>query len=160
MRDASFSAFLRKALDAIAAEVPVAHRAIARALRTRTVSLDVDGDRVLLAMIDGRHTLREDAAASSIELHADGATLAGLLEARFTLEDALIEGTLVLRGAADDLVALLEVVTAFIHGGARSLSVPPLLGAYLQHARGRRDVRGENLCGRDEGIHHGSQQEE
>jgi hypothetical protein len=129
--DGGFFAFLRRSLDAIAEEVPLAHGAMCRALGAKCVELRVDGETMCLSASAGRHVLTGPLAGSSVAVELNRAAVVGLLEGRYTLVQAVLRGDVLLRGAADDLASLSDALTAFVQGAVRSVSAPELLDAYL-----------------------------
>jgi hypothetical protein len=127
--------YLERCLDALEAEVPVAHGLVVRALTGRAVAIDIEGDRVTLAMASGRHCLTRGVdAGCAVELALTEAVIGRLLDARCTVLDAVLGGEVVLRGAAEDLAALHDALLAFVHGAIRSPTAPRLLESYRDRA--------------------------
>ena len=130
--DGGFFGFFRRSLDAIAEEVPLAHDAMCRALGSRTVELNVDGQAMRLSATAGTHVLTDQLTDSDITVELERPTIVKILEGQCTLVEATVRGDVLLQGSADDLVALSDALTAFVQGAVRSVSTPAFLAIYLK----------------------------
>ena len=127
--------FCERLLEAIAREAPRSYLAIALALGARVVLVDVDGDVFRLSMASGRHLFSAGrGGAPAVEVRMGREAVVGLLEARYGLVDAVLRGDVLIRGAAADLAAFDDVLSAVVRGAARAVSAPALLDAYLMPA--------------------------
>lgn len=135
---AGFGAFVRRGLAALRAELPWAFARMAARLDGRDVLLVVDGERVPVRAAAGDVAVREGAAfAPRVTLHTDGLTVLRLADAEVTVVDATLDGSLVLSGSVDDLVAFHDGLQAFLHGAVRSPSFPALLDRFRRHVTAR-----------------------
>jgi hypothetical protein len=131
-----FFSFLGQSLDAIAHEATDAYCEMCAAMGSRTVQLIVDREPMHLSATRGRHALCRGCALCAVELRLERPTIVRLLEGRCTLVEVALRGDLILKGAADDLIALYGVLMAFVQGAVRSTSTPKFLDRYLiTHSR-------------------------
>jgi hypothetical protein len=127
-----FGAFLRTSLAILESEVPAQRRAMAEHLAGRVLAIAVDGDIVDLAF-DGTVL---GVPVRRVELTSTRAAILAVVDGDRTLADALLDGSLFLRGALDDVLACHDALMAYLHGAVRAPSFPLLL---------RRFRRGEPL---------------
>ncbi len=128
--DGSFFAFLARSLDAIERETPVAYRAMCDALGARVLEIEADGRAMGLGATTGRAVLSHRPDSCDVYVRADRPTVLRLIEGDCSIVEAALLGDLILRGAAEDLAAFGDALTAFVQGAVRSVSAPSLLHAY------------------------------
>lgn len=120
----AFHDFLRSALGCIAHEVPGLHRRLVDVLGARTIAIDVDDQPFMLAVVRGEWRYEHDGPAD-VEAESTLAHVHALLTGRDTLEDAVLEGRVCLRGALDDLLVLDDALQLFTQAAVRA---PGILG--------------------------------
>ncbi len=135
---ASFGDFVREGLAALVEELPWCAARMVTALGRRDVLLTVDGEPVRVRA-DGARVRVIDAAEFSprVTLTTDRVTVLRLADAETSVLDAVLDGSIVLRGDVDDLVAFYEGLQGFLHGAVRSPSFPRLLERYRRWAAPR-----------------------
>lgn len=122
-----FSVFLRRSLDAVRAEVPMAWRELSHQLDDVPILLRVDGDPTRLWFTRGE--LRWDEGTPVVEVRVGREGILAMIDG-LPLADAVLDGHLDLRGAPHHLATFHDALLAWLHGAVRSPSHPALLRAY------------------------------
>lgn len=132
---ASFGDFVREGLAALDDELPWCAARMVSALGRRDALLTVDAEPVRVRA-DGARVRVIDAVEFSpcVTLTTDRVTVLRLADAETTVLDAVLDGSITLRGDVDDLVAFYEGLQGFLHGAVRSPSFPRLLERYRRWA--------------------------
>lgn len=125
--ETGFADLVVRSLAVLERECPGAMAEAARRLGARTAAVVVDGEPFALAAEGGRLRRIPLVPDPAAELSTDSATVLDLLEGGASLLEALLDGRLRMRGAADDLIAFHDGLMAYLHGGVRSPGFPPLL---------------------------------
>lgn len=134
--DRSFAGFVRRALEAIRAEVPWAHDALRGALSGRTTLLVVDGEPATVRATPGHRS--GAAQAPGIEVVAarvepdvlcttTSRAIVDLVGGRNTLLDAVLSDRVELLGEVSALVAFHDALSLFLHGAVRARAFEGLL---------------------------------
>jgi hypothetical protein len=131
VRKPRFEQFLRRSINLLAKEVPVAHDRIARILGDRIIQIEVDQERVAILCDRGTIRVVSGAIKAAAQAQASRQVLVDLLEGVTTLDEAILSDRVLLRGSLDDLAALYEALMAYFRGGVDSPLFPGLLGEYL-----------------------------
>ncbi len=125
-----FRPHLARALDTLQAEVPSLASRLGRAVGERVIEIEVDGAPFWVAVEAGRVRVRDDGAGCVAWGRASGETIDGLLAGRASIEDAVMDGSVELRGGLDDLVALDEALRVFIQCAVRAPGILPILASW------------------------------
>jgi hypothetical protein len=145
-----FAACLRLSLDTLRLECPEAYQRVCDCLAPLTVALSLDGDPVTLAFRPGlirivpaggpaagrnggRAGIQPDVQASTSR-----STIIDLLEARSTIEDAILSDAILLRGRVGDLARFYDALLYYVCGAVRCPSFPAILAGYRSPGRRRR----------------------
>ena len=140
--EGDFFDYLARSLDAIEAEAPIAFRAMCGALGERALEIEADGRVMGLGVRAGRVVLADTPPAPAVRIRVSRPVVLRLIEGECTIVEAALAGDLFLRGAAEDLAAFGEALTAFVHGAVRSVTAPLLLRSYKgPHDSGRGPTR-------------------
>jgi hypothetical protein len=133
----SFSGFLGRSLELLDAEMPTAHRSVAKALGTRTVNLEVDGERLAIFAVRSRITLSPAVYSATALAKTTRRALRRLLQGEQGLTESILIDEVMLQGPVEDLAALYDVLLSYFRGAVRSPGFPPLLDEFL--AEGERE---------------------
>lgn len=134
--DRSFATFVRRALDAIRAEVPWAHEALRGALSGRTTLVVVDGEPAAVRTTPGDRSgagQAVDIEVLSRRLEPDvvctttSRAIVDLIRGRNTLLDAVLSDRVELTGDVSALVAFHDALLLFLHGAVRARAFEGLL---------------------------------
>ena len=121
MSDSAATLF-HDALDLVRDEVPEADLALRQAIGARVVSLTIGEESFRLAF--GSVSSRE---APHLDIRTRAGALRDVLVGARDLHDAVLDDSIAIFGAADDLVAGAEAALCFMKGVARCVSVDVLL---------------------------------
>ncbi len=133
MPETTFAEFLSESFDLLKSEVPQAHAELCRRLAPHEVHLRVDDEDVAVRFESTRARFLPAPCAASVGVETSRDTILALVDAETTLEDAVLDGPLVLRGHCDDLLAFHDGLVAYVHGAVRAPSFPGLLRRF-RHA--------------------------
>ncbi len=135
--DRSFAGFVRRALDAIRAEVPWAHEALRGALSEWTTLIVVDGEpaAVRVGKAPGIEVAAER-AGSDVVCVATSRAIVDLIEGRNTLLDAVLSDRVELAGEVSALVAFHDALSFFLHGVVRARACEGLLQEFQTRVQG------------------------
>lgn len=125
-----FAALLEASFALMCRECPEAYAGFCRLLAPYEVSLTIGTEMVAVRFqSDGVEVLRvpDDPI---VHLVASKQTLLDLADARYTLEGAIMQDYLHVRGQMDLLIRFYESLQIYIHGAVRSPSFPGLLNDY------------------------------
>ena len=125
-----FGRFLARSMDLIAKERPSAFERLNDALGGLRVRLAIDGVAVHPRFTAAGFELAEDAPDPHVDLESDRAAILEVADGRLTLEDAVWNERIVLRGGLRDLVAFHDALAIYLQGAVRCPSFPTLLDAY------------------------------
>lgn len=128
MRD--FAPFLREALDTIAAGAPAHHRRLARLLRPVSLHLRVGREAMGVTSDGAVVEVSGGQEAATVRLETSRQTILALLDAETSLEDAVLDESIVLVGAVDDLLRFHDGLMAFLNGAVRCPELDGLLARY------------------------------
>ena len=123
----SFGAFLTQSFATLGREVPDIYARMCRQLSPRSVSLRVDGELTCFEFRQGRAQRVEPIEQPVIEVKTEREVILGLVDARHSLEQAILADRLLLRGSPDDLLAFHEALMTYLHGAFRAPSFRKLL---------------------------------
>jgi len=129
-----FGQFLRESLALLAAEAPVHLAALARALRERQVTISIADEAPVQLACDRRGLFfSEESGRSAVEVSLSSGELLRVLAGDETLEQAIVDGRVAVRGACDDVLAFDDALRAWLHGAVRSPSFGGLLRRLEAH---------------------------
>jgi hypothetical protein len=125
-----FATFLDQSMTLLAAEMPRAYARLCAMLREREARVTMDELRIGIAFPGGAFRLVGDVDQPCIELRSDRATVLDVVDGRLTLEEAVWNERLQLRGRLDDLARFHDALVLYLHGAVRCPSFPWLLECY------------------------------
>lgn len=131
----SFLGFLARSLALLEAELPQVAGRVAEAVGPRNVSC-VIGDERFTIQSDGRRLRlsRDLSEKCQVEIATTRAVIRALLEGETTLEDALWQERILLKGGLEDILAFNDGLHFYLCGAVRSPSFPDLMSDYLRPA--------------------------
>jgi hypothetical protein len=130
----TFPAYLEASLAILRAEAPVHFQATRLRLDGRAVVVRIGGAPPTRICLSGLPPFVHPRADGDVEVIVSECDLAAFLEGRLTVEDAVENDRLALRGALDHLLPLLDALQAWLHGSLRTPSSMQLHQRYLaQH---------------------------
>ena len=109
--------------------MPASYRHMLEALGPLVVEVDVDGD--VFSLRGGRRLEVTDGPASvrGARIASSRAAILDLLDARFSLDEAVQAGVVNVRGSLDDILRAHDTLLAYVHAAVRAPSHPELLAA-------------------------------
>lgn len=111
-------------------EMPVVHAELGELLRDREARLEMDGEGLGVSFAAGRFRIVDDAPDPFIDLRSDRRAVLEVIGGELTLEDAVWQERIVLRGELDDLILFHDALMLYLQGAVRCPSFPWLLGCY------------------------------
>lgn len=151
-----FAACLRLSLGTLRLECPEAYQRVCDCLAPLTVALTLDGDSVTLAFHPvlirvvpasgptARRNGRRAGTQPDVQASTSRCTILDLLEARSTIEDAILSDAIMLRGRVGDLARFYDALLYYVCGAVRCPSFPAILAGYRAPGRRRRKRRTGN----------------
>jgi hypothetical protein len=121
-----------ESLEVLSREQPGAYARLCARLRGVAVSFEVDAERFQVSFTGPRARVGPDQGSAAISLSTRKRALRALLEARLTLEDAVLSGAMRVLGPLELLAGSHEALRCYVHGAVRCPSFPPLLARFLQ----------------------------
>jgi hypothetical protein len=133
--DNDFFQALAGALDALEAEVPIAHGAFCEFLQGLSISISMDGNERYLQTTLRRHELTAESSAEPVlAVVASRGALLALLEDRQSLVESVRSDAISLQGGAHDLMRLEEALFVFVRGAVRSRTCRELFARFSRPA--------------------------
>jgi hypothetical protein len=136
----TFTHFLARSLTLFEDEQPRIYAEIAARVGIREVRCDVDGDLITIRGDGSRLHLTRAVDAPAVRIRTSREVILALIDAETTLQDALWDDRILLKGLLPDLLAFHDGLMAFLHGAVRCPSFPDLLQEYLGASPDRRTV--------------------
>jgi hypothetical protein len=124
----AFRDYLTVSLGTIERDAPAVYALMGRCLGERRVRMDVGGEVLSVGVEHGRvmvGTVGEAGGETAVEARTTRGAIVALADGRATLEEAVMDGRMELRGSVEDLEAGMEALAAYLNGAARC---PDLLG--------------------------------
>jgi hypothetical protein len=124
----AFADYLAASLERIEGDVREVYALLRRTLGSRAMRLDVGGEIVWVRDDGVRLVVAEPddgGARAAVETRTTRRAIVALADGDVTLEEAVTEGRVELRGSVEDLEAGMEALAAYLNGAARC---PELLG--------------------------------
>lgn len=115
----AFSDYLSTSLAAIERDAPAVYALLGRCLGERRVRVDVGGEVLSVGVEHGCVTVGEAAGKAAIEARTTRGAIVALADGRATLEEAVMDGRVEIRGSAEDLEAGMDALAAYLNGAAR-----------------------------------------
>ena len=122
--------FLQASLQALSLECPQAYQAICRQLSGKQLLVEIDGEAVGLSFSEqqaGFLPLGELQPPPRLRLSTTWQAILDLLDARLTLQEAVLSSRLDLAGPPGELVLLYDAMLFYLRGGVRTFAFPLLL---------------------------------
>jgi len=122
--------FLQASLQALQLECPQAYQAICRQLSGKQLLVEIDGEAVGLGFSQQQVELvpvGEYQPPPRLLLRTTWQNILDLVDARLTLQEAVLSSRLDLAGASGDLVLLYDAMLTYLRGGVRTFAFPLLL---------------------------------
>ena len=129
--DDSFQSFLEASLERMQRECTPAYNTICQVMAPRQVAVQVDEEALALAFThEHAVTLPLANADPVIRLQLSRSTILDLVDGKFTLQEAILDGLVNVHGDLKDLVLFHEGWLAYMRGAIRCPSFPALLDRY------------------------------
>jgi hypothetical protein len=140
LENETFASFLARSFDLLRREMPEIYGRMCDHLATRRVILCVDRQPVALTFSRQRVRFIEIPQAAEVHVSTTSRDVVRVIDAETSLTEAVLDGTLYVRGELDDLVAFHDGLLAYVHGAVRAPSFPSLLREYRVFQRKNEDV--------------------
>lgn len=141
MTDRSFGTFLTRSLQALQRELPTASARMVELLGGREVWIHAEGSGVSVYPRAGsagsRLLILDRPQRPAVTAEASRQALCELLEARYSLAEAIYNDKILLQGELDDLLAFQDALDVYFCGAVRCPSFPAILDDYLGPVQGR-----------------------
>jgi hypothetical protein len=121
---------MRRSLEVLEAEHPQAYRALCAQMAGREVLLRIDNEPVSLAFSGGAARLLLEPQQPAVILDTSQRALLLVIDGDLTLEKAVYDGTIQIRGRVPDLSAFYDGLRLYVQGGVRCPAFPFLLERY------------------------------
>jgi hypothetical protein len=134
--EGGFAGYLTRSLRLLRDEAP-AHFAATRAhLGPLAVRITVGNEAPVVVRLDGaepwvRQHAPEETFPAAVDVGASRPALAAFLRGELSIEEAVTDDRLTLRGSLDHLLPFFDGLAAWLHGALRSPSFPSLHRQYL-----------------------------
>jgi hypothetical protein len=135
MRQDDFFAFLGASLSRVAAEAPEAYRALASAIGGMRARLIADGIARTIRFDFPYWTIYSGGDELDIGVTFGRETVIGLIDGQLTLEEAIYEERLLLRGAVETVEDFYGGLIIYLEGLIRSPGASALLRGYREAKR-------------------------
>ena len=132
-------AAFKQAVEALAQSAPWALRAMGEALTGRELLVCVDNEQLAVRAPDGTLEWGAPGATANVHARAKRRGLAALLDGEVTLEGALLDGSLDVRGKIEHVLGALDAQQAFARGALRCPELITLGDEFLGRAGGLED---------------------
>ena len=119
--------FIIGSLDVLERQAPGFHDRLCQQLDERRVQVGGDGVPFTLCFEAGSVSLAAPDPTDDVVVQIDRAIVLALIDAEATLEDAVLDGRVRLRGSVDDLGDFHEGLLIYVRGGVRCPSFPQLV---------------------------------
>lgn len=125
-----FAFFLEASLRVLAREAPASARRVADALGPAGVRVAVDGAARVVRGRGDALLCEAERSPAAVDVATDRTTVLGLVDARTTLMDALLEERFRVRGPVEAVIRFDDALLAYLDGAVRCPSFPTLLRDY------------------------------
>jgi hypothetical protein len=126
----SLAWFIATSLEALHAECPAAYALLCAQLAPRRARLTVDGETVMLTFEAGAVRVLTRARNPAVQLVTTRRTILDVIDARLTLQEAVLAEAILLKGRPNDLAAFHEGLIMYVRGAVRCPAFPPLLDRF------------------------------
>jgi hypothetical protein len=137
-----FATFLERALALLARESPPHLTATMDGLGERALSVAIDRGPAVRVCFAAQRVVAMSDIPGEIAVAIADADLRRFLAGRVTVEEAVIDGSLAVRGRLDDVRAFLDALAAWLHGALRTPALALLLHEYLAQTPAHPETRG------------------
>ena len=126
----SSPAFILDSLETLRREYPYVYDRMCAALAPRSLRLTIDGQSLPLRFEPGRHLSPDQLPEPDVRLATSRQTILEVIDARYSLEQAVDLGLIDLAGTTTDLSAFHDALLMYVRGAVRCPSFPALLERY------------------------------
>ena len=123
-------AFLERSLNLLAREAPGAYSRLCGTLAGRRLCVEGDGMAFTLRFDADAAVSRAALGDEEISISVDRRSILALVDGELTLEEALRQDRLVVRGAVADAARAFDALLIFVRGAIRCPSFPALLSEF------------------------------
>jgi hypothetical protein len=123
---------VEESLRALASEAPAFYSRLGSALCGRRLHISGEGEAFALDFADGLVRSVTPDGSEDVHLTVDRRTILALVDAELTLEEALYQDRLVVRGNLTEVVDLFDGLLIYLRGGIRCPSFPRLLSDFRE----------------------------
>lgn len=130
MADSQFARFLRRAMALLSEECPGAFHELCAKLEGAKIQLRIDGHAVSPSFGAGGFELVGPHVSPDVDLESGREAILAVLDGRMTLEEAVWQERVVLKGSLDALAKFHDGFVLCVGGAVRCPSFPRLLERY------------------------------
>jgi hypothetical protein len=130
MPSADFFSFLLTSLSRIAAAEPDAHRSLTDAMGSMRVRLVADGVARIVRFDFPDWRIYAEVSEADLEVALDREIIMDLIDGRLTMEDAIYQERLRVRGSVETIERFHGVLMIYLEGLIRTPEAPVLLESY------------------------------
>jgi hypothetical protein len=121
----------------MAHECPEAYQSICRLLSLYEVQLTVESETVAIHFQPDRAQVLHIPQQPTVFFASTKTAILDLIDAKFTLEHAILHDLIHVRGAMRDVIVFYDALRLYIHGAVRCPSFPKLLSDYRYRTNGK-----------------------
>jgi hypothetical protein len=129
--------FIEMSLSALKQEAPAFYVRLCDGLDGRTVDIRGDGEPFALSFCQSAARSGPAHGAADVRLAVDRSTILALVDGEVSLEDALEQDRLYVRGNLQHVLQVFEGLVTFVRGAIRCPSSPQLLADFRSSDPGR-----------------------
>jgi hypothetical protein len=122
--------FVEDSLRALAHEAPAFYARLCATLQGRRLRLESEGQPFTLHFRTGTTTTMPSDGSEDLHMAVSRRTILALVDGELTIEDAVRQDALFLRGSLTHVADLFEGLFIYLSGGVRCPSFPQLLGEF------------------------------
>lgn len=126
----SLAWFVAASLEALREECPEAFTLMCAQLAPRRARLVIEGETVTLAFAASEARLLKQSRRPSVQLTTTRQNILNVIDARLSLEEAVLADAIVLKGRPNDLSVFHAGLISYVRGAVRCPSFPPLLDRF------------------------------
>ena len=129
--ETSFVHYLQDSLTHMQGECPPAYAQLCQLLAPRQVQLSVDREELWMGFAPAAISVQPGQAANaSVHIRLPRQVILDMLDAKLTLQDAILTGRVSLQGDLHHLTLFYEGWLTYLRGAVRCPSIPDLLERY------------------------------
>jgi hypothetical protein len=134
------ASLLAESFAVLAAELPAAYERMSAKLAGQSVSLNVDGERFVVAFAEGKAQVRVvgegekgEELSAPVRITTSRRAILEVIDAERSLAEAVLADEVDVMGDLERLVEAREGLLAYVHGAVRCPSFPALLKRFRRY---------------------------